>query len=233
MHMQLATASPTYRPLPSRVGPLPSIPQDDRNEDVLDAIGTVVSVARGAELYGEGEKADCWYQVRSGMLRTYKLLSDGRRQIDAFLMPGDFLGFEGLSEHSFAADAITKATVVRYSRGRIDTLARENARFGAHLLQITLKRLSEAHDHLMLLGRKTAEEKIVSFLLDQLDRAEERDIIELPMSRGDIADYLGLTIETVSRTLSALKQEGMIELPNVHQILVLDREALQGLDGNE
>src|SRR5271166_5567217 len=120
MEMHVATASSTYHSLAS-LGGRPSVGSGNgSNDDALDAIGTVMSVPRGAELYSEGDAADFWFQVRSGVLRTCKLLSDGRRQIDAFLLPGDFLGFEGLPEYSFAAEAITSATVVRYSQTRVE-----------------------------------------------------------------------------------------------------------------
>jgi CRP-like cAMP-binding protein len=233
MQMNVATVSSTYPALAPYGGQPVSVPGNEISEDALDAIGTVMAVARGAELYSEGDAADSWYQVKSGVLRTCKLLPDGRRQIDAFLSPGDFLGFEGLPEHSFGAEAITSATVVRYSRARVERLAAENARLGARLLQVTLRRLSEAHEHLLLLGRKTAEEKIASFILEMLGSASDRDVIELPMSRSDIADYLGLTIETVSRTFSALKQDGVLALPSAHRIVVLDRAALEELNGDE
>lgn len=233
MQMQLSAAPSSYRPFTSQVGPLPAASREVHVDELLDAIGTVVTVSRGAELFCEGEKADSWYQVRSGVLRTYKLMSDGRRQIDAFLMPGDFLGFEGLTERSFAAEAITQATVVRYSRNRIEGLAGENARFGVRLMRILLKRLNEAQEHLIRLGRKTAEEKVASFILDLVDRASGQNVIDLPMSRGDIADYLGLTIETVSRTISTMRLNGVIALPSVHRIVVIDRKALEELNGED
>jgi CRP-like cAMP-binding protein len=206
--------------------------RQENAKDPLDAIGAVVSVKQGAELYAEGDPASYLYRVTAGVLRTCKLLPDGRRQIDDFLFPGDFFGLEGLGEHGFAAEAVTNASVVRYSRARLDLLAMDDARLCGRLLQLTLKRLGKAHGRVLLLGRKTAEEKLASFLLEMLDNASSRDAIDLPMSRTDIADYLGLTIETVSRTFSALKQEGVIALPSAHRIVVADRSALEELSGD-
>jgi CRP/FNR family nitrogen fixation transcriptional regulator len=201
--------------------------------DPLDAIGTVSPVRAGGGLYAEGDTATSLYRVSSGVLRTYKLLPDGRRQIDDFLFEGDFFGLEARKEHSFGAEAVTDAAVIRYSRTRLDGMAAEDARLSARLLQLTLKRLGKAHDRLMLLGRKTAEEKLASFLLEMLDRSEFKDSIDLAMSRTDIADYLGLTIETVSRTFSVLKQERVIALPSSHRVIVRDRRALEELTGDE
>jgi CRP/FNR family nitrogen fixation transcriptional regulator len=199
----------------------------------LDTIGSVVSLRSGRELYAEGDGANYWYRVTSGVVRTCKLLPDGRRQIDDFLFPGDFFGLEASSEHCVGAEAVTNASVVSYSRSRLDAMAADDARLSARLLQLTLKRLGKAHQRLLLLGRKTAEEKLATFLLEMLDRSEEADAVDLPMSRTDIADYLGLTIETVSRTFSIFKRDGVVELPTAHRVANIDRDALEQLTGDE
>jgi CRP/FNR family nitrogen fixation transcriptional regulator len=199
----------------------------------LDAIGSVVSLRSGRELYAEGDSANYWYRVTSGVVRTCKLLPDGRRQIDDFLFPGDFFGLEASDEHCVGAEAVTNASVVSYSRSRLDGMAADDARLSARLLQLTLKRLGKAHQRLLLLGRKTAEEKLATFLLEMLDRSEEADAVDLPMSRTDIADYLGLTIETVSRTFSIFKRDGVVELPTAHRVANIDRDALEQLTGDE
>lgn len=199
----------------------------------FDSVGSVLSLRSGRELYAEGDSATYWYRVTSGVVRTCKLLPDGRRQIDDFLFAGDVFGLEASAEHKIGAEAVTNAAVVSYSRNRLDSMAQDDARLSARLLQMTLKQLDKAHGRLLLLGRKTAEEKLATFLLEMLDRSDARDAIDLPMSRTDIADYLGLTIETVSRTFSAFRRDGLVELPNAHRVFILDRHALEELTGDE
>jgi CRP/FNR family nitrogen fixation transcriptional regulator len=213
----------------------PRLPQAANvlDADSLDAIGSVVSLRSGRELYAEGDSATYWYRVTSGVVRTCKLLPDGRRQIDDFLFPGDFFGLEASAEHCVGAEAVTSASVISYSRSRLDGMAADDARLSARLLQLTLKRLGKAHQRLLLLGRKTAEEKLATFLLEMLDRSDESDAVDLPMSRTDIADYLGLTIETVSRTFSIFKRDGVVELPTAHRVANIDRDALEKLTGDE
>ena len=207
-------------------------PVNDTETDPLDALGTVVTIATGAELYGEGDRAEHWYRVRSGIVRTSKLLPDGRRQIDDFLFPGDFFGLEIGATRSLTAEAVNGASVVRYARARFDGEAPTDSRLSARLLNITLGRLGKAHERLLTLGRKTAEERVASFLLEMLDRAPSAGAIELAMSRTDIADYLGLTIETVSRTFSALKRDRVIALANAHRVTIVDLAALETLSGD-
>ena len=232
MQMQTATVSSGNRAIDARPGYFPFVSNGDI-DDGLNTIGTVVSIPQGRELYAEGDPAESWYQVRSGVLRTCKFMLDGRRQIDSFLLPGDFFGFEALSEHRFGAEAITPATVIRYSRSRIEALADGSPGLSRRLREIALKSLSDVQRRLVLLGRKTAEERLTSFILEMLDRSPEHDAVELAMSRNDIADYLGLTIETVSRTFSALKREGILALPNAQRIAVRDRDVLESLSGGE
>ncbi len=205
---------------------------NDYEGDLLEMLGTVVTVRPGAEIYGEGDTATAWYRVQSGVLRTCKLLPDGRRQVEDFLFPGDFFGLETSGEHSFAAEAITAATVVSYSRPRLTAAAVSNSRVAARLLDVTLEQLGKVHGRLLLLGRKTAEEKLATFLLEMLERSPDPDAIDLSMSRTDIADYLGLTIETVSRTFSMMKHEGVIALPSAQHVVVVDRDALEDLTGD-
>lgn len=231
MQIHAATNSPDFTPFLVQ-GASQSIPRNGES-DVLEILGTVVTARAGAEIYGEGDSAIAWYRVQSGVLRTCKLLPDGRRQIEDFLFPGDFFGLENRGEHSFAAEAITSATVVRYSRPRLAAAAADNSRLAARLLDVTLEQLGKVHSRLMLLGRKTAEEKLATFLLEMLDRSPDADAIDLTMSRTDIADYLGLTIETVSRTFSTMKHEGVIALPSAQHVVVVDRDALEEMSGDE
>lgn len=202
-------------------------------EDDLNTIGTVVTLPRGRELFAEGDTADCLYRVTSGVLRTCRLLPDGRRQIDSFAMPGDFIGVEARGTHILSAEAITDAALVRYSRVRVERLADSDGRITRRLLEITVRQLADAHQRLLLLGRKTADEKLATFLLEMLDRTSGDDTIELSMSRSDIADYLGLTVETVSRTFSAFRHRGILALPNATHVDILDRDALEEMTGED
>jgi len=231
MQIHAATASPDFASFLSH-GATGRIANDGEG-DALELLGTVVTARAGAEIYGEGDDATAWYRVQSGVVRTCKLLPDGRRQVEDFLFPGDFFGFETRGEHSFAAEAITSATVVRYSRPRLTAAAAANGRLATQLLDVTLEQLGKVHNRLMLLGRKTAEEKLATFLLEMLDRSANPDAIDLSMSRTDIADYLGLTIETVSRTFSMMKHECIIALPSAQHVVILDRDGLEELSGDE
>lgn len=165
--------------------------------------GTHMVLGKNEELFAEGDEADYFYQVVLGVIRSYKLLSDGRRQIDAFHLRGDIFGLEAGREHRFSAEAVGDAAVIAYRRSRLDTLTRDDPAFRDNIMMTTLRSLQRAQDHMLLLGRKTAQEKIATFLLDMAARVSEDDEqFELPMQRCDIADHLGLTIETVSRTLT-------------------------------
>ncbi len=170
-------------------------------------------LARGEELFAEGDPADFFYKVTSGALRSCKLLSDGRRQIGAFHLPGDVLGLETGAEHRFSAEALEDATVLAFRRSGLADLIAGDSALGEQLMMGVMRGLERAQDHMMLLGRKTACEKLASFLLDMASRlAPGADHVDLPMSRADIADHLGLTIETVSRTLTRFARDGVIGL---------------------
>ena len=170
-------------------------------------------LAKGEELFAEGDPADYFYKVVSGSIRTCKLLSDGRRQIDAFHLPGDIFGLEAGAEHRFTAEALGDATLVAFRRSRLAELTAADPDFANQVLASMMKCLGRAQDHMLLLGRKTAQEKIATFLLDMAKRISSDDEhVELPMQRSDIADHLGLTIETVSRTLTCFARQGLIRL---------------------
>jgi CRP/FNR family nitrogen fixation transcriptional regulator len=224
-----ATAGLPFADAKGRVPPKAGL----NDTSLFDGLGSALSVRSGRELYAEGDSATYWYRVTSGVVRTCKLLPDGRRQIDDFLFPGDVFGLEASGEHMVGAEAVTNAAVVSYSRNRLDSMAEDDTRLSARLLQLTLKQLGKAHGRLLLLGRKTAEEKLATFLLEMLDRSDEHGALDLPMSRTDIADYLGLTIETVSRTFSLFRRDCLVELPNAHRVIILDRHALEELTGDE
>jgi CRP/FNR family nitrogen fixation transcriptional regulator len=197
-----------------------------------EPLGVTMRLGKGEELFAEGEEAEYLYKVVAGTVRTYKLLSDGRRQINDFYLAGDIFAIEAGREHRFSAEAVDDVTVIAWRRSRLDQLARDYRAFGEQVMSAMIRSLARAQDHMLLLGRKTAQEKIATFLLALAERMDGDDRIELPMPRGDIADHLGLTIETVSRTLSDLARQGLIKLAAGSRSLVLaDRTGLQCLNG--
>jgi CRP/FNR family nitrogen fixation transcriptional regulator len=190
------------------------------------------SYKRGSEIYGEKEAAEYVYQVKSGAVRSYKLLSDGRRQIGAFHLGGDIFGLENGGEHRFTAEAIVDTTVRLIKRQSLETVAESDAVVARNLLSMTTSNLQHAEDHMLLLGRKTSLERVAAFLLEMDKRLTAAGVMALPMSRRDIADYLGLTLETVSRALSRLHDLGALVFigNNQRQIVLRDRTLLAGLD---
>ncbi len=195
----------------------------------LEQIGGRRSFTRDQEIYAEGNPSDCWYQVVSGTVRICKLLADGRRHIAEFCFGGDCFGLDTASERGFSAEAVGDVVAVRYSRRATERLIDENAQLARRLCDMTLRDLAHAQTHMMVLGRMTAPERVASFLLELSERREARSALDVPMSRNDIADYLGLTIETVCRVLSAFKRAGAIAISNPHRIDLCDRDALTSL----
>ena len=196
----------------------------------LELTGATMAFDRNAEIYGENEPADYVYKVISGAVRTYKVLYDGRRQIDAFYLPGDIFGLELGDEHSCSAEAITETTVVLVKRTRVLAAADKNSDVARSLWSLTAGNLRRAQDHALLLI-KSAQERVAAFLLEMAERLAAGSALELPMSRQDIADYLGLTIETVSRSLSQLERSAAIAVSATRRIIVLrDRSALRRLN---
>jgi CRP/FNR family nitrogen fixation transcriptional regulator len=187
---------------------------------------------RGAEIYGEAEPADYIYQVVEGAVRSYKLLSDGRRQIGAFHLVGDIFGLENGSTHRFTTEAIVDTTVRLMKRRSLEHVAETDVVVALDLLNMTTSNLQHAEDHMLLLGRKTSLERVAAFLLEMDRRLTAAGVMALPMSRRDIADYLGLTLETVSRALSCLHGKGILGFrgPTQRQIVLLDRLRLAELD---
>ena len=190
------------------------------------------SYRKGVEIYGEKEPATYVYQVTSGAVRSYKLLSDGRRQIGAFHLVGDIFGLENTEAHRFTAEAIVDTMLRLLKRRSLESVAERDALVANNLLSLTTSNLRHAEDHMLLLGRKTALERVAAFLLEMDRRLTPTDIIALPMCRRDIADYLGLTLETVSRALSNLHGRGILGFlgPSQRQIVLLDRPQLASLD---
>ena len=197
--------------------------------DTLDLMGALMPFARNSEIYGENEPADYLYKVVSGTVRTYKVLVDGRRQIGGFHLPGDMFGFESGDEHTFSAEAITDCKILVIKRSAVITLAARDNDVAQQMWALTARELQRVQDHIMVLI-KSAQERVASFLLEMAERAAGGGAVELPMSRQDIADYLGLTIETVSRTLTQLEKTAAIELPTSRRIVLRNRSALSRLN---
>ncbi|SHK84898.1 transcriptional regulator, Crp/Fnr family [Bradyrhizobium lablabi] len=188
--------------------------------------------SRGTEVFGEAEPAEYVYQVVEGAVRSYKLLSDGRRQIGAFHLVGDIFGLENGAVHRFTAEAIVDTTVRLAKRVNLEHVARADALVARDLLSMTTSNLQHAENHMLLLGRKTSLERVAAFLLEMDSRLTAAGVMALPMSRRDIADYLGLTLETVSRTLSCLHGKGLLDFlgQTQRQIVLRNRSELAKLD---
>jgi CRP/FNR family nitrogen fixation transcriptional regulator len=208
-----------------------SAPAEDAVSGAFAVHGAVMRFGRNTEIYGEDEAAEYYYQVVTGAVRTYKVMQDGRRQIGAFYLPGDVFGLEAGEVHAFSAEAISDSTVRLARRSVIVAMAARDSELAADLWNHTAGGFRLAQEHMLLLGRKSAEERVVSFILDMARRVSADQVVELPMSRQDIADYLGLTIETVSRTLTQLEGKEAIGLPTSRRVLLRSRASLQRLNG--
>ena len=170
------------------------------------------------------------YQVVTGAVRSYKLLSDGRRQIGAFHLAGDIFGLEIGTDHRFTAEAIVDTAVRLMKRCSLERVADNDVAVARNLLSMTTSNLRHAEDHMLLLGRKTAMEKVATFLLEMDRRLTRAGMMPLPMCRRDIGDYLGLTLETVSRALSQLSDQGVLTFSSARQIVLRNRRRLEDMD---
>jgi CRP-like cAMP-binding protein len=157
-------------------------------------------------------------------------LNDGRRQIGGFYLPGDIFGLEFADEHTLSADTISDAKVLVIKRSALAARAERDAAIGRELHALTARELRRVQERILLLI-KSAQQRVATFLLEMAERAATDDAIELPMSRQDIADYLGLTIETISRTLSTLESAAAIEVPSSRRIVLRNRPALNRMRG--
>jgi CRP/FNR family nitrogen fixation transcriptional regulator len=187
-----------------------------------------MSFSRNEEIYGDAEPADYLYKVVSGAVRMYKVLNDGRRQIGAFYLPGDMFGLELGSEHASSAEAIDDVTVLVFKRSAVLALSARDADVAHQLWEMTARELYRAQNHMLLLI-KSAQERVASFLMEMAGRGCGSDEVSLPMSRQDIADFLGLTIETVSRTIGQLQSAHAIALPSSRRVALRNRAMLSRL----
>jgi CRP/FNR family nitrogen fixation transcriptional regulator len=184
---------------------------------------------RNEEIFGEGEPAEYIYRVVSGAVRTMRFTSDGRRQILGFQLPGDVFGLEMGDTHTLSAEAVNACEVTLVRRAALEKAAGEDMQATKALLTLTSQQLLSAREHALVLGRKGAGERVAAFLMQLSDRVVSRRELDLPMSRADIADYLGLTIETVSRTFSEMERQHAISLPSSRHVVVRDPAALMEL----
>jgi CRP/FNR family transcriptional regulator, nitrogen fixation regulation protein len=188
----------------------------------IKRMGVVRSYSRKSEIVREDDPAEHVYEVVSGTVCASKMLREGRRQIAGFYFAGDIFGLESAKKHSVAAEAITNAKVRVIQKQALTTLASTNREVADQLLTLTARELTHRQDHLLSLLSTTAKERIICFLIDMVQRASPREdhLIALPMSRLDIADYLGLTIETVSRTLWDLERRGAIKIKGYRSVVL-------------
>ena len=200
----------------------------------LAAVAAIVEVSRGQTFIHEGAPAEHFCILIQGSAKLYKLLADGRRQIIGFGYAGSFLGLAASEGYAFSAEALESIRMCRLSRQRLLPVLADSHAMEQRLLEVAVQDLVRAQEQMLLLGRKTATERMASFLLFEAAQAQSlgvvrRPRIRLPMSRSDIADYLGLTVETISRTLAKLKKRGVIAIPNVHELVILDLSCLDAL----
>jgi CRP/FNR family transcriptional regulator, nitrogen fixation regulation protein len=191
----------------------------------VELIATVNSFTPDARLYAENDPTDWIHMVISGTVRTYRVPRDGRRQIGAFYLPGEMFGLEFGETRRCAAEAVTHARLLLMERQSFTTLAERDRDIARRLWEITARALQRAEDHAFVLT-KSAQERVAAFLIEMAERNSTGDVLQLPMSRRDIADYLGLTMETVCRTLKQLEKSGAIALRPSRCLAIRDRSAL-------
>jgi CRP-like cAMP-binding protein len=203
------------------------LPQTDNLLAPLAAQATTLHADRDEEIISQGDRAEYCYEVVTGCVRTVRLLEDGRRQVGEFLLAGDIFGWDTEDDYEFGAEAVTQVTLRRVRLTAIEERANHDHAFAQRLRSFSMAQLRQTRARLVLLGRKTAAERVASFLLEMAERlhVSSGPVIDLPMNRGDIADYLGLTIETVCRELTDLRHQGTIAVERA-RISILDRRAL-------
>lgn len=196
----------------------------------LDRTGTPLLVPQNQTIFSQGEPVDHAYKIVRGVVRLCKHLPDGRRQIAQFLFPGDYFSFVTIGDHGFSAEAVVELSLLSFSQERIERLCRDNPDLRSRLFQILSQRVCDIQNHLTIVGRQTAKERVAAFLLLLCERlGSGGEIFDVPMNRQDIADYLSLTMETVSRTLSRLKAQRLIAIPDLHRVELRDVDALRAL----
>jgi CRP-like cAMP-binding protein len=196
----------------------------------IESVSVVRRLGRGEQIYGRDDPNDHWYRIVSGMARKSTLHSNGRRQIVDFLMPGEYFGFSACREHLFDVEAVVDGTIVAcYPRRRVEALADSDPEIGRGLRQISFQSIGRLQARILILGHTWALEKVGAFLAEMVERssADSNPTLVLLMSRYDIADYLSVSVETVSRALTVLRRRGSISFVNKHHIKILNPSALQ------
>lgn len=247
MNVALAEARPVYVPArnpASRNGFVdcescairPLVMCSELNGNALHRIEEIVgqvSLTTNQVLFLEGDPAEHVYNIVAGTLRVSKQLADGRRQITGFLFAGDFLGLGRAERYSYSAEAVTPVTLCRFRWRQLSALFEAYPRLQRRLFGMAIDELAAAQEQLLLLGRKSARERVASFLLRLSERAERRGLskspVRLPMTRADIADFLGLTTETLSRSVGVLKRDGVIDVPDSHRVVLRNIGALDDI----
>lgn len=196
-------------------------------EDQVE-LGVTMSAPAGKTIVIEGDPIDHYFRIISGSVRLYKSVADGRRQIIDFLGSNDCFGLIGMSTHAYSVEAISDVVMIRYSKQRLEDNIEDEPKLSNQLFRLACAELDQAQQRMLLLGRKSAEERLASFLIDLAMRQDTTNL-ELPMSRQDIADFLGLTIETVSRLFTRFKRAGLIDLPDRHSVVLQDGIELSDL----
>jgi CRP-like cAMP-binding protein len=190
-------------------------------------IGITLTALPGQTIVVEGDPIEGWFRIAGGAVRLSKSTPDGRRQVIDFLIAGECFGISSEEHYGYTVEAIARTTLVRHSRARLEAAIEAQPELARRLFRIACADLQRARQHLLLLGRKSADEKLASFLLGLAARLGTRDGVQLPMSRQDMADYVGLTIETVSRTLTRLRRQGLIALRTPQQVVLLRPDRLR------
>jgi CRP/FNR family transcriptional regulator, nitrogen fixation regulation protein len=226
--MPMSTLPQVFAGLPIEARIAQASPRHHERAGPIELMGARMTFQRNAEIYGEGEPADYLYKMVSGVVRTCKVTADGRRQIGGFYLPGDIFGLEAGEAHAFSAEAISEASVLVVKRQPLMALAERDGDVARQLWASTAAELSRAQGRLGLLV-KSAQERVAGFLLEMAERSPGQTSVELPMSRQDIGEYLGLTIETVSRTLTSMQETALIELATTRRVVLRNRTALEQL----
>ena len=224
--MQTLQRTPNMRRTGKRQGAIPDA------LDILEQFGSAVTIGRSCEIYGQGQPTEFCWRIVSGCARTVSLMDDGRRQVNEFLWPGDVLGVNDLDVFAFDAEAVTVVRLRRYPRRMVETLVQSHAALAVRLRTMAVASLRRVHRQMIRLGCETATEKIASFLLEMDGRSKRKNrrFVELPMSRTDIADHLGMTNETVCRVLARLQHNGTVTILR-NGLYLRDRVALLELAG--
>ncbi|MBZ0090321.1 MAG: helix-turn-helix domain-containing protein, partial [Thermoanaerobaculia bacterium] len=194
-------------------------------------IGASRRLAPRELIFGEGDPRTHLYSVVEGVLCSYKLLSDGRRQIDAFYFPGEVVGIGVSGVHAVNAEAISPAVVRSVPIATVDRMVHSRPEFGWALLELASQQLAESSEHLLNLGKRSVHERVAAFLLSLAERGLRNGgdgcEVVLPMTRTDMADFLGMRLETISRCFNKFKWLGLIETPQPNLIILADRAGLE------